>query len=147
MAALDATVVNIALPALGEDLHPGFESLQWVISGYTLALASLILLGGALGDRFGRRRVFVIGTVWFAAASALCSIAPSVELLIAARVLPGDGAALLAPGSLAMIQASFPSAIAGRRSGRGRASAGWRAQSVRSLAAISSRARAGGRSS
>jgi EmrB/QacA subfamily drug resistance transporter len=107
IASLDATVVNIALPALGRDLHAGFEGLQWVISGYTLTLASLILLGGSLGDRFGRRRLFVVGTLWFAAASALCAVAPSIELLIAARALEGVGAALLTPGSLAMIQASF----------------------------------------
>ncbi|MBV9323522.1 MAG: MFS transporter [Chloroflexi bacterium] len=107
MASLDATVVNIALPALGEDLHAEFGGLQWVISGYTLTLASLILLGGSLGDRFGRRRVFVIGTLWFALASTLCAIAPTVEILVAARALQGVGGALLTPGSLAMIQASF----------------------------------------
>jgi EmrB/QacA subfamily drug resistance transporter len=107
MASLDATVVNIALPALGRDLNAGFGGLQWVISSYTLTLASLILLGGALGDRFGRRRVFIIGTLWFALASALCALAPSIEVLVAARALQGVGAALLTPGSLAIIQASF----------------------------------------
>jgi EmrB/QacA subfamily drug resistance transporter len=107
MASLDATVVNIALPALGKDLHAAFDGLQWTISSYTLTLASLILLGGSLGDRFGRRRIFVIGTLWFAVASALCAAAPSVEVLVAARALEGVGAALLTPGSLAMIQASF----------------------------------------
>jgi EmrB/QacA subfamily drug resistance transporter len=107
MASLDATVVNIALPALGEDLHADFAGLQWTVSSYTLTLASLILLGGSLGDRYGRRRVFIIGTIWFAAASALCAIATSIQLLIAARALQGIGAALLTPGSLAMIQASF----------------------------------------
>jgi EmrB/QacA subfamily drug resistance transporter len=107
MASLDATVVNIALPALGKDLHAAFDGLQWTVSSYTLTLASLILLGGSLGDRFGRRRIFVIGTVWFAAASVLCALAPSIEFLVAARALEGVGAALLTPGSLAMIQASF----------------------------------------
>jgi EmrB/QacA subfamily drug resistance transporter len=107
MASLDMTVVNIALPALGRDLNAAFDGLQWTISGYTLTLASLILLGGSLGDRFGRRRVFIIGTLWFAAASALCALAPSIEILVAARALEGVGAALLTPGSLAMIQASF----------------------------------------
>jgi EmrB/QacA subfamily drug resistance transporter len=107
MASLDATVVNIALPALGEDLHAGFGGLQWTVSSYTLTLASLILLGGSLGDRYGRRRIFIIGTIWFAAASALCAIATSIEFLIAARALQGVGAALLTPGSLALIQASF----------------------------------------
>jgi EmrB/QacA subfamily drug resistance transporter len=107
IASLDATVVNIALPSLGMDLHAGFDGLQWTISSYTLTLASLILLGGSLGDRFGRRRIFVIGTLWFAAASALCALAPSIEFLVAARALQGIGGALLTPGSLAMIQASF----------------------------------------
>src|SRR5437868_11110884 len=104
MAGLDATVVNIALPALGQDLHAAFDGLQWTINGYTLTLASLILLGGSLGDRFGRRRIFIVGTLWFAAASALCALAPTVEVLVAARALEGIGAALLTPGSLAMIQ-------------------------------------------
>ncbi|MBI5090566.1 MAG: MFS transporter [Actinobacteria bacterium] len=107
IASLDATVVNIALPRLGDDLDADFAGLQWVLTGYTLALASLILVGGSLGDRFGRRRVFSIGVVWFAAASLVCGIAPSVELLVAARMLQGVGAALLTPGSLAIIQASF----------------------------------------
>src|SRR5438067_151370 len=117
MASLDATVVNIALPALGRDLNAGFDGLQWTITGYTLTLASLILLGGSLGDRFGRRRVFVIGTVWFAIASALCALAPSIEVLVAARALQGIGAALLTPGSLAMIQASFAEADRGKAIG------------------------------
>ncbi len=107
MAALDATVVNVALPHIGADFGASVSALQWVLTGYLLALASLILLGGALGDRFGRRRVFVIGTVWFAAASLLCGAAPNIEVLVAARVLQGVGAALLTPGSLAIIQASF----------------------------------------
>jgi len=107
MAALDATVVNVALPRIGEDFGVGVSDLQWVLTSYLLALASLILLGGALGDHFGRRRVFVIGTVWFAAASVLCGAAPNVEVLVAARVLQGVGAALLTPGSLAILQVSF----------------------------------------
>jgi EmrB/QacA subfamily drug resistance transporter len=107
MAMLDATVVNVALPHIGEDFHASVSSLQWVLTGYLLALASLILLGGALGDEYGRRRVFLIGTVWFALASALCGASPNIEVLIVARVLQGIGAALLTPGSLAIIQASF----------------------------------------
>lgn len=107
MAFLDATVVNIALPHIGEEFHAGAAALQWVVNGYTLSLASLILLGGSLGDRFGRRRTFVIGVVWFATASLLCGVAPDVQLLIGARVLQGVGGALLAPGSLAIIEASF----------------------------------------
>jgi EmrB/QacA subfamily drug resistance transporter len=117
MASLDATVVNIALPALGKDLMAGFDGLQWTISSYTLTLASLILLGGSLGDRYGRRRIFIIGTIWFAVASALCAIAPSIEFLVAARALEGVGGALLTPGSLAMIQASFVADDRGRAIG------------------------------
>lgn len=107
MASLDATVVNVALPRIAADLDAGVSSLQWVLTGYLLALASLILLGGALGDRLGRRRVFLVGTVWFAAASLLCGLAPSVPVLVAARVLQGVGGALLTPGSLAILQSSF----------------------------------------
>lgn len=107
LAGIDATVVNVALPALGRDLNAGFSGLQWTINGYTLTLAALILLGGSLGDRYGRRRVFVVGVVWFALASALCALAPNIEVLIAARALQGIGGALLTPGSLAMISASF----------------------------------------
>ncbi|MGW4477734.1 MFS transporter [Rhodococcus triatomae] len=107
LAMLDATVVNIALPRIGEDLGATVADLQWVISGYTLTLASLILLAGALGDRLGRRRVFVWGTVWFTVASAVCALAPTVELLIAARVVQGVGAALLTPGSLALLSATI----------------------------------------
>jgi EmrB/QacA subfamily drug resistance transporter len=107
IAGIDATVVNLALPALGRGLHADLAALQWTITAYTLTLASFILLGGSLGDRFGRRRVFVIGTIWFAAASLLCGAAPTIGVLIAARALQGVGGALLVPGSLAMIQASF----------------------------------------
>jgi EmrB/QacA subfamily drug resistance transporter len=107
MAMLDATVVNVALPRIGQDFDVGVANLQWVLTGYLFALASLILVGGALGDRYGRRRVFVIGTAWFAVASLLCGVAPNIEILIAARVLQGVGGALLTPGSLATIQASF----------------------------------------
>ncbi|MEO6469423.1 MAG: MFS transporter, partial [Acidimicrobiia bacterium] len=107
MAMLDATIVNVALPHIGADFHVGVSDLQWVLTGYLLALASLILLGGALGDRFGRRRVFVIGTAWFAVASIMCGFAPNIETLVIARVLQGIGGALLAPGSLAILQASF----------------------------------------
>jgi EmrB/QacA subfamily drug resistance transporter len=128
MAMLDATVVNVALPALGKDLDAGIEGLAWTLNGYTLTLASFILLGGSLGDRFGRRRVFVIGTIWFAVASLFCGLAPRVELLIAARALPGVGGALLTPGSLAMIAGLFEGEERGRAIGlwsglSGRASA------------------------
>jgi EmrB/QacA subfamily drug resistance transporter len=119
MASLDATVVNVALPHIGADLDASLSALQWVLTGYLLSLASLILLGGALGDRYGRRRIFLIGTIWFAAASALCGAAPNVEVLVAARVLEGIGAALLTPGSLAILQASF------RQSDRAKAVGAW----------------------
>jgi len=107
MAFLDGTVVNVALRTIGNDLDASFSELQWVTNGYLLSLASLILLGGSLGDRFGRRKVFVVGVVWFAVASAMCGLAPTPEVLIAARVLQGIGGALLTPGSLAMIQGAF----------------------------------------
>lgn len=107
VAFLDATVVNIALPTIGTELGASVADLQWIVNAYTLTLASLILIGGSLGDRFGRRRVFLIGIVWFAAASLLCGLAPTTETLVAARALQGVGGALLTPGSLAIIQASF----------------------------------------
>jgi len=107
LAMLDATVVNVALERIGADLGADLAALQWTLSGYSLTLASFILLGGSLGDRFGRRRVFVIGTAWFATASALCGLAPNVSTLVAARALQGIGGALLTPGSLAIISASF----------------------------------------
>jgi EmrB/QacA subfamily drug resistance transporter len=107
LASIDATVVNVALPAIGRGLDADLADLQWTITGYTLSLAALILLGGALGDRYGRRRVFVVGVVWFAVASLLCGLAPTVEVLIACRALQGVGGALLTPGSLAMISSSF----------------------------------------
>lgn len=107
LAMLDATVVNIALGRIGTEFDADFADLQWTINAYTLTLAGLILLGGSLGDRFGRRRVFVIGVGWFAAASLLCGLAPNVQALVAARALQGIGGALLTPGSLAIISASF----------------------------------------
>lgn len=107
MASIDATVVGIALPTIGRDFNARVAQLQWVTNAYTLTLAGLLLLGGSLGDRYGRRQVFVIGSVWFAAASMLCGVAPDAPALIAARALQGVGAALLMPGSLAILQASF----------------------------------------
>lgn len=107
MAMLDATIANVALPRIGHDLGADVGGLQWVITSYLLSLASLILLGGALGDRFGRRRVFVIGVVWFAAASVGCGLAPTLPLLVVARLLQGVGAAMATPASLALLQASF----------------------------------------
>lgn len=117
LAGIDATVVNVALPAVGASLDADFATLQWVVSAYALTLAAFILLGGVLGDRFGRRRVFVVGVVWFAAASLLCGAAPDAGFLVAARALQGVGAALLTPGSLAMIQASIAPVDRGRAIG------------------------------
>ncbi|MEU6140073.1 MFS transporter [Streptomyces sp. NPDC047081] len=107
MAMLDSTVVNVALPRIGRDLDAQLAALQWTVNAYMLTLAGLILLGGSLGDHYGRRKVFVIGVVWFASASLLCGLAPNAGVLIAARALQGVGGALLTPGSLALIQASF----------------------------------------
>ncbi len=107
VVSLDATVVNVALPTIGRDLDAGVSGLQWTVNGYALTLAALILLGGSLGDRFGRRRIFVFGVAWFGVASLLCGIAPNLEMLVLARALQGIGGALLTPGSLAMISSAF----------------------------------------
>ena len=107
MVFLDSTIANVATRKIGEEFNASFGALQWVQNGYLLPLASLILLGGSLGDRLGRRRVFLIGVAWFAGASLLCAVAPNIEILIAARALQGVGGALLTPGSLAIISASF----------------------------------------
>jgi EmrB/QacA subfamily drug resistance transporter len=107
MAFLDATVVNVALPSIGEDLDATLAQLQWTVNAYAVTLAGLILIGGSLGDHLGRRRVFVWGVVWFAIASLLCAAAPTVEALIVARAVQGVGAALLTPGSLAILEAVF----------------------------------------
>ncbi|MDI5938384.1 MULTISPECIES: MFS transporter [unclassified Micromonospora] len=107
MVFLDSTVVNVALPRLGADLGATVAGLQWTVNGYLLMLAAFVLLGGALGDRFGRRRVFLLGVVWFAVASALCGLAQGTGWLIAARFLQGAGGALLTPGSLSVLQSSF----------------------------------------
>lgn len=107
MAFLDSTVVNVALPALGRELNASLAQLQWVLNGYTLTLAAFVLLGGALGDRYGRRRIFLIGVIWFTVASLACGLAQEPNTLVVARIIQGIGAALLTPGSLALIQASF----------------------------------------
>lgn len=107
VAILDGSVVNVALRAIGRDLDASLAQLQWVVNGYLLALASLVLVGGALGDRRGRRRVYLVGIAAFAVASALCALAQTPGQLVGLRVLQGVGAALLTPGALALIQASF----------------------------------------
>jgi EmrB/QacA subfamily drug resistance transporter len=117
IAALDATVVNIALPTIGREFHTGVASLQWITTGYTLTLAAFLLIGGSLGDKYGRRRVYLAGIVWFAVASAACGFAPGVTFLIVMRAVQGIGAALLTPGSLAILEASFAPADRGRAIG------------------------------
>lgn len=117
MAFIDGTVVHVALPALQDDLGASFTALQWVVNGYALTLGGLILVGGALGDRVGRRRVFVWGIALFALASLACALAPTSGALIAARLAQGVGAALLVPQSLAIIAASFPKEVRGRAIG------------------------------
>lgn len=107
MAMLDGTIVNVALPHLGSDLGASVSGLQWILDGYLITLAALILIAGALGDRYGRRRVFLIGVVWFAVASVLCGLAQTTEMLVGARALQGVGGALLTPGSLAILQSAF----------------------------------------
>ncbi|MFC7529902.1 MFS transporter [Actinoplanes sp. GCM10030250] len=117
VASIDATAVNIALPAIGREFGADMSALQWVVTAYTLTLAGLLLVAGALGDRYGQRRIFTIGIIWFALASLLCSVAWSAPSLIGARALQGVGAALLTPGSLAILEAVFVPADRGRAIG------------------------------
>ncbi len=128
MAFIDGTVVNVALPALQRGFDADVAQLQWIVESYLLLLASLILVGGALGDRFGRRRLFAIGTVVFAATSVWCGLAPDAGQLIAARAAQGVGGALLVPGSLSMISATFS------EEQRGRAFGIWSAATALSMA-------------
>ncbi|MFL5900560.1 MAG: MFS transporter [Solirubrobacterales bacterium] len=114
---LDSTVVNVALPAIADNLDAGLAGQQWVVEAYMLTLVSLLLVGGSLGDQFGRRRMFVTGLVAFGVVSALCAVAPSVEFLVAARALQGIAGALLVPGSLAIVAATFEGAARGRAVG------------------------------
>jgi EmrB/QacA subfamily drug resistance transporter len=114
---LDSTVVNIALPAIGDDLGPGLAGQQWVVEAYMLTMVSLLLVGGSLGDQFGRRRMFVTGLVAFGATSALCAVAPSDVFLVGARALQGIAGALLVPGSLAIVAATFEGEERGRAVG------------------------------
>jgi EmrB/QacA subfamily drug resistance transporter len=107
MAFLDGTVVNIALPSIGRNLKTDLIGLQWTVTAYTLTLAAFVLVGGSLGDRYGRRRIFLTGVVWFALASLACGLAPNIGVLIAFRGVQGVGSALLTPGALALIQSVF----------------------------------------
>src|SRR3989440_1423373 len=114
---LDATVVNIALPALRDDLGGGLAGQQWVVEAYLLTLSALLLIGGSLGDIFGQRRVFFIGVVGFGIASVMCAIAPSIEILCGFRAIQGVFAALLTPCTLAIITHVFPENERGRAIG------------------------------
>ncbi len=114
---LDGTVVNVALPAISDGLDVGLAGQQWVVEAYTLALVSLLLVGGSLGDQFGRRRIFVMGLISFGVCSALCAIAPTAEFLIGARALQGIAGALLVPGSLAIVAATFSGEARGKAVG------------------------------
>jgi EmrB/QacA subfamily drug resistance transporter len=114
---LDSTVINVALPAIGDDLDAGLAGQQWVVEAYMLTMVSLLLVGGSLGDQFGRRRMFVAGLLAFGLTSALCAISPSEEFLVAARALQGVAGALLVPGSLAIVAATFEGAERGRAVG------------------------------
>jgi EmrB/QacA subfamily drug resistance transporter len=117
MAFIDGTVVNVALPVLQTDLNATATDVQWIVEAYALFLAALILVGGSLGDHFGRRRIFALGIILFTVASILCGFAPNVTLIIVARAIQGIGGALLVPGSLAIISASFDSKQRGRAIG------------------------------
>lgn len=117
MAYIDSTVVNVALPVLQQDFGVGIDQVQWVVEAYTLLVASLVLVGGTLGDRYGRRRVYALGIAIYAAASVWCGLAPDIGQLVAARALQGLGGALLVPGSLAIITSFFSEKERGRAIG------------------------------
>jgi len=117
MAFIDGTVVNVALPSLQKSLNASAIGVQWVVEAYSLFLSALLLVGGSLGDRYGRRLIFLIGVALFALASVCCGMAASINQLVAARAIQGIGGALLVPGSLAIISASFPSDRRGRAIG------------------------------
>ena len=117
MAFMDGTIATVALPAIARDLSANAAQLQWVVESYSLLLSSLVLVGGSLGDRFGRRKLFGIGIATFAIASAGCGIAQTIAQLIALRAIQGVGAALLVPGSLALISAAYPEQDRGRAIG------------------------------
>jgi EmrB/QacA subfamily drug resistance transporter len=117
MTFIDGTVVNVSLPALQANLHATITDVQWVIEAYALFLGSLILIGGSMGDQYGRKRIFLAGVLFFTAASMLCGLAASPAILVAGRALQGLGAAFLVPGSLAIISAAFPESERGKAIG------------------------------
>ncbi|MGA9583420.1 MAG: MFS transporter, partial [Allosphingosinicella sp.] len=117
LAFVDGSVVNVALPAIGADLGAEASGLQWIVNAYLLPLSALLLLGGAAGDKFGRRRLFLLGIALFALASALCALAPNLPLLLAGRALQGVASAMLMPNSLALLGAAFGGEARGRAIG------------------------------
>lgn len=112
MVILDVTIINVAVPVVGRELSASLTGIQWITDGYTLVLAGLLLTGGALGDRLGNRRIFCAGVAVFTAASAVCALAPNTAVLVAARLVEGLGAALVVPGSLALLQQAYPASAA-----------------------------------
>src|SRR6266704_3284564 len=114
MIFIDGTVVNVALPALQTAFNASLADVQWVVESYALFLAALLLVGGSLGDRYGRRKIFAAGVVLFSFASAWCGLAPNIRQLVIARGIQGVGGAMLVPGSLALISASFSQQERGR---------------------------------
>jgi MFS family permease len=139
MVVLDNLVVNVALPSIHHDLGGSIQALEWTVSAYVLAYAVLLLTGSALGDRFGRKRMFIAGIALFTLSSAAGALAPSTALLIAARASQGVGAAIVTPLTLTLLADAPPPSGAGARWGYGRASAASRSRSGRSSAARSSR--------
>src|SRR5438045_8135065 len=117
MTFIDMTVVNVALPALQNELGATITDVQWVVEAYALFLGALILVGGSLSDQFGRKRVFLVGVIWFTAASVCCGVATTPQSLIVGRALQGIGAAFVVPGSLAIISATYDGAERGRAIG------------------------------
>src|SRR6201996_3482841 len=117
LAFIDGSVVNVGLPAIGRSFHADAPGLQWVVNAYLLPLSALLLLGGAAGDRYGRRRLLIVGTVVFGLASLVCALAPTVNVLLASRLVQGVGAALLMPNSLALLGQTFSGEAKGRAIG------------------------------
>ena len=129
VVTVDSTVVNVALPAIEQDLGGGLAGQQWTSNAYLLTLGSLLLIGGSLGDIFGERRVFALGVAGFGATSMLCALAPTIEVLVAARALQGVSGALLTPAALAVIVSTFPPDERGR-AGAPSPSSSWRSRRV-----------------
>ena len=135
MIMLDNTIVNVALPSIQRDLDIRLSELEWIVNGYALTFAVLMLTGGKLADMLGRRRIFIVGLAIFTLASLACGLAPSAHFLIGARIIQGAGAALMNPATLSIITATFPPRQRGTAIGSGPAPPRWRSRSVHSSAA------------